>query len=213
MEDRRLPITIGQGAGARIVTLELPPFTLVGATTRAGPADDAAARPLRHPAPARALRARRTSRAIVRRSAAILDVAHRRRRRARRSPRAAAARRASPTGCSSACATGPRCGRRRRDRRRGRRGARAARGRRARASTASTARSSARSARSSAAGRSASRRWRSRVGEEPDTIEDVYEPYLLQRGLLQRTPRGRAATAARLRAPGPRAARRERPLF
>ncbi len=36
MEDRRLPITVGQGAGARVVTLELPPFTLVGATTRAG---------------------------------------------------------------------------------------------------------------------------------------------------------------------------------
>jgi Holliday junction DNA helicase RuvB len=33
------------------------------------------------------------------------------------------------------------------------------------------------------------------VGEEQDTIEDVYEPYLLQRGLLERTPRGRAATA------------------
>ncbi len=33
------------------------------------------------------------------------------------------------------------------------------------------------------------------VGEEADTIEDVYEPYLLQRGLLRRTPRGRAATA------------------
>ena len=33
------------------------------------------------------------------------------------------------------------------------------------------------------------------VGEESDTIEDVYEPYLLQSGLLQRTPRGRAATA------------------
>jgi len=32
------------------------------------------------------------------------------------------------------------------------------------------------------------------VGEEADTIEDVYEPYLLQCGLLQRTPRGRAAT-------------------
>jgi Holliday junction DNA helicase RuvB len=32
------------------------------------------------------------------------------------------------------------------------------------------------------------------VGEERDTIEDVYEPYLLQRGLLERTPRGRAAT-------------------
>ena len=36
MEDRRLPITVGQGAGARVVTLDLPPFTLVGATTRAG---------------------------------------------------------------------------------------------------------------------------------------------------------------------------------
>ena len=33
------------------------------------------------------------------------------------------------------------------------------------------------------------------VHEEQDTIEDVYEPYLLQRGFLQRTPRGRIATA------------------
>ncbi len=33
------------------------------------------------------------------------------------------------------------------------------------------------------------------VGESPDTIEDVYEPYLLQEGLLKRTPRGRVATA------------------
>jgi Holliday junction DNA helicase RuvB len=32
------------------------------------------------------------------------------------------------------------------------------------------------------------------VGEEPDTIEDVVEPYLLQLGFLQRTPRGRVAT-------------------
>ena len=32
------------------------------------------------------------------------------------------------------------------------------------------------------------------VSEEQDTIEDVYEPYLLQCGLLKRTPRGRAAT-------------------
>jgi Holliday junction DNA helicase RuvB len=32
------------------------------------------------------------------------------------------------------------------------------------------------------------------VGEEPDTIEDVYEPYLLQLGLIQRTPRGRVIT-------------------
>jgi len=32
------------------------------------------------------------------------------------------------------------------------------------------------------------------VGEETDTVEDAYEPYLLQQGLLQRTPRGRMAT-------------------
>lgn len=32
------------------------------------------------------------------------------------------------------------------------------------------------------------------IGEEPDTIEDVYEPYLLQEGFLKRTPRGRVAT-------------------
>jgi len=32
------------------------------------------------------------------------------------------------------------------------------------------------------------------VGEEPDTLEDAYEPYLLQQGLIQRTPRGRVAT-------------------
>ena len=33
------------------------------------------------------------------------------------------------------------------------------------------------------------------VGEEPDTIEDAYEPYLVQTGLIQRTARGRVATA------------------
>ncbi|MSO44769.1 MAG: Holliday junction branch migration DNA helicase RuvB [Thermoleophilia bacterium] len=32
------------------------------------------------------------------------------------------------------------------------------------------------------------------VGEAPDTIEDVYEPFLIQQGLLARTPRGRVAT-------------------
>jgi Holliday junction DNA helicase RuvB len=34
----------------------------------------------------------------------------------------------------------------------------------------------------------------SSVGEEPDTIEDVYEPFLIQEGYLSRTPRGREAT-------------------
>ena len=32
------------------------------------------------------------------------------------------------------------------------------------------------------------------VGEEPETVEDAYEPFLLQEGFLQRTPRGRTAT-------------------
>ncbi|MGI6229697.1 MAG: Holliday junction branch migration DNA helicase RuvB [Tractidigestivibacter sp.] len=36
----------------------------------------------------------------------------------------------------------------------------------------------------------------SAVGEDPSTIEDVYEPYLLQRGLIVRTPQGRQATPA-----------------
>jgi holliday junction DNA helicase RuvB len=46
------------------------------------------------------------------------------------------------------------------------------------------------------------------IGEETGTLEDVYEPYLLQIGFLQRTPRGRTATEAAYRhlgtAPGGR---------
>jgi Holliday junction DNA helicase RuvB len=47
------------------------------------------------------------------------------------------------------------------------------------------------------------------IGEEADTIEDVLEPYLIQQGFLQRTLRGRIATAAAYRhfgmkTPGPR---------
>ena len=37
------------------------------------------------------------------------------------------------------------------------------------------------------------------VGEEAGTIEDVIEPYLIQQGFLQRTPRGRIATPAAYR--------------
>jgi Holliday junction DNA helicase RuvB len=33
------------------------------------------------------------------------------------------------------------------------------------------------------------------VGEEPDTVEDVYEPFLLQAGLMMRTSRGRVPTS------------------
>ena len=32
------------------------------------------------------------------------------------------------------------------------------------------------------------------IGEDSGTLEDVYEPYLIQNGLIQRTPRGRIAT-------------------
>ena len=37
------------------------------------------------------------------------------------------------------------------------------------------------------------------IGEERDTIEDVVEPYLIQQGYLQRTPRGRVATLSAYR--------------
>ncbi len=73
MEDGRLPITVGQGAGARVVTLDLPPFTLVGATTRAGllttPLRDRFG--IQHRLDAYDVR---DLAAIVRRSAAILEI-------------------------------------------------------------------------------------------------------------------------------------------
>ena len=51
------------------------------------------------------------------------------------------------------------------------------------------------------------------VGEEQDTVEDVYEPYLLQQGLLMRTPRGRVATEGAYRHLGLKAPRRNESLF
>jgi len=56
------------------------------------------------------------------------------------------------------------------------------------------------------------------VGEEPETVEDVYEPYLLKEGFIQRTPRGRVATAAAFAhlgvgLPADRAAPETAPLF
>jgi Holliday junction DNA helicase RuvB len=47
------------------------------------------------------------------------------------------------------------------------------------------------------------------VGEERETIEDVYEPYLLQEGFLHRTPRGRMATANAYAYFGKKAPKRE----
>jgi Holliday junction DNA helicase RuvB len=53
------------------------------------------------------------------------------------------------------------------------------------------------------------------IGEERDTIEDVLEPFLIQQGYLQRTQRGRIATALAYRHFGlvHEAARREGDLF
>ena len=51
------------------------------------------------------------------------------------------------------------------------------------------------------------------IGEERDTIEDVLEPYLIQQGFLQRTPRGRIATLAAYRHLGVAVPQRESGLF
>ena len=192
MEDRRLPITIGQGAGAKVVTLDLPPFTLIGATTRAGllttPLRDRFG--LQHRlepyGPADLAR-------IVRRSAQILGVelddggARAIAGRSRGTPRVAnrLLRRVRDwaevrgTGVVDAAAAEAalallevdELGLDRLDREI--LGALCERfdGGPVGLSTLAVA-----------------------VGEEADTIEDVYEPYLLQCGLLQRTPRGRTAT-------------------
>ncbi len=110
-------------------------------------------------------------------------------------PAARAGRHASPTGCSSACATTPTSA--------------------APASststpptphstswrsttsawTASTARSSTAICTKFDGGPVGLSTLAVTVGEEQDTIEDVYEPYLLQCGFLKRTPRGRVATS------------------
>jgi len=51
------------------------------------------------------------------------------------------------------------------------------------------------------------------LGEDRGTLEDLYEPYLLQAGFLQRTPRGRVASAAAYRHLGITSARRDGELF
>lgn len=51
------------------------------------------------------------------------------------------------------------------------------------------------------------------VGEEADTIEEVYEPYLIQKGFLKRTRRGRVATSLAYRHLGLKPAAEQRELF
>jgi Holliday junction DNA helicase RuvB len=192
LEDFRLDIIVGQGAGARTLTLDLPPFTLVGATTRTG----LLTTPLRD-------RFGMTFRLgyyepgelawIVRRSAGILAVevddaaADEIAARARGTPRVA-----------------NRILRRVRD---------VAQVRHEGAVTLEIAREAlellevdevglertdrellAAIAHKFGGGPVGLSTLAVSLGEETDTIEDVYEPYLLQLGFLQRTPRGRVIT-------------------
>ena len=195
MEDFELDIVLGKGPAARTLRLDLPHFTLIGATTRTGlitgPLRDrfgyvarldyySACRPRDH-----------------RRADAPASSACRSRPPA--PPRSAAgrgARPASPTGCCAGCATTPRCGV----------GAWSTRpppmpawrcsASTSWASTRSTGPSSRPSAAASAGGPVGLSTLAISVGEPTETVEDVYEPFLIQRGLLMRTPRGRVATAA-----------------
>ena len=73
LEDFRLDIVVGQGPAARTLTLDLPPFTLVGATTRTGLLTTPAPRPVRHDVPARLLRPGPARGRSCCRSARILD--------------------------------------------------------------------------------------------------------------------------------------------
>ena len=192
LEDFRLDIIVGQGPAARTLTLDLPPFTLVGATTRTGllttPLRDRFGMTYRleHYEPVELA-------LIVRRSARILDVqiaeeaSEEIARRARGTPRVA-----------------NRILRRVRD---------VAEVRHDGAVSLDVAREAltllevdghgleradrellAAIAHKFDGGPVCLSTLAVALGEEPDTIEDVYEPYLLQLGLIQRTPRGRIVT-------------------
>jgi Holliday junction DNA helicase RuvB len=192
LEDFRLDIIVGQGAAARTLTLDLPPFTLVGATTRTGllttPLRDRFGMTFRLD-----YYESRELGTIVRRSARILDVdiaddaADEIARRARGTPRIA-----------------NRILRRVRD---------VAQVKHDGVITTEVAREALDLLEVDRSGLERIDRellgtilWKFSggpvglstlavaLGEEPDTIEDVYEPYLLQLGFLQRTPRGRIVT-------------------
>ena len=206
MEDRKLPITVGQGAGARVVTIDLPEFTLIGATTRTGllttPLRDrfGVTHRLELYEPADLAR-------IVERSAGILEVEIDDEG-AETIARARAAPRAWRTGCSSARATSPRCAAPGESTPRWRARRSTCSRSTTRGSTASTVRSSARSAEKFGGGPLGLSTLAVAVGEEADTIEDVYEPYLLQQGFVMRTPARPGGHRRRVRASRPRAAGR-----
>ena len=194
MEDFRVDIVVGKGPGATAIPLDIAPFTLVGATTRSGLL----------PAP---LRDRFGFTAhmdfyqpdelevIIRRSAGLLGVTLRDDGAAetgRAVPRHAADRQpAAPPGPGLRRGQGQRGG----EPRRGPGRARAVRGGRAGPGPAGPgrARSAGAAVRRGPVGLST---LAVVVGEEAETVEVVAEPFLVRRGLLARTPRGRVATPA-----------------
>src|SRR3984957_3131707 len=207
MEDQRLPITVGQGAGARVVTLELPPFTLIGATTRPGRLTT----PLRDRF---GIQARlepysvEELAVIATRSAGILAIE---------------LEQAGAIAIASRSRGTPRVANRLLKRVRDFAQVRgdgivteaAARGALAllEVDELGLDRLDREILRTIcvkfAGGPVGLGTLAAAVGEEPDTIEDVYEPYLLQLGMLARTQRGRVATAhafEHLELPAPQAA-------
>jgi Holliday junction DNA helicase RuvB len=194
MEDRKLPITVGQGAGARVVTLDLPQFTLIGATTRAGllttplrdrfgvshrldlyDEEDLAEIVLRSAGILGVSIDEGGACAIARRSRGTPRVANRLLKRVRdfAQVRHAGAIDEDVAGEALDMLEVDEAGLDRLDREILRAICNKFGGGPVGLSTLSAA-----------------------VSEEPDTIEDVYEPYLLQQGLIKRTPRGRMATPA-----------------
>ena len=184
---------IGTGPGARSMKIPLKPFTLVAATTRAGL--------LTAPLRSRFGIVHRLDfyseddlEFIVTRSARHPGRAHRGGRSARdRAPQPGhAAHRQPPAAARARLRPGARrgCHHRRRGRARPSPCSRST----TTASTRSTASCCSPSSTSSAAGPSASAPWPPPSARSADAIEDIYEPYLLQIGFLDRTPRGRAAT-------------------
>ncbi len=195
MEDFRVDVVIGKGPGATAIPLEIPPFTLVGATTRAGLLPG----PLRD-------RFGFTAQlefyepdeldTIIQRSAGLLGVeADRRGHRRDRLPLPRHAPHRQPAAAPGARLRPGARRRRRRPATSPTRPSTSTRSTRS-ASTASTAPCSTRCAAASAAVRSASRTLAVAVGEERETVEEVAEPFLVRNGFLARTPRGRVATRA-----------------
>ena len=195
MEDGCIDIVIGQGPGSALAAAGAEAVHAGRRNHPHGPADHAASRSLRHHAPARPLQ---RGRAGADRAALVADprASGSTTTPATRSHAARGARRASQTGSCAASATSPRSGTEERCPTRSRSRRWSCSRSTGSGSSAWTARSCAPSRSRSAAGRSALSTLAVAIGEQPDTLEDVYEPYLLQLGLMQRTPRGRVVTPA-----------------